>query len=226
MKSYDKCIILDFDCTIGYFKQIVYLLNVIEKSYDVSLLKQSEYFELFDCYPNIFRPKIYDIFNLILSNKQKIKFFVLYTNNQNKNFVFLIIQYIKEKIKYEKKIFDYELFHNSSEKKLSILKKYINTIGNSTFYCYIDDSINIKMSNKKLKYIHCEKYIYNYNIKQIINNFPFILFNKITKAKLQKYFTKYFEKLKLSNDYNQLPRSSFNLPSVKLINIIYNFIMM
>ena len=57
MKSYDKCIILDFDCTIGYFKQIVYLLNVIEKSYDVKLLKQSEYFEVFDCYPNILDQK-------------------------------------------------------------------------------------------------------------------------------------------------------------------------
>ena len=31
MKIYDKCIILDFDCTIGYFKQIIYLLNIIEK---------------------------------------------------------------------------------------------------------------------------------------------------------------------------------------------------
>lgn len=225
MKSYDKCIIFDFDCTIGYFKQIVYLLNIVEKTYEISLLEQNKYFELFDSYPYMFRPKIYDIFNLILSNKENIKFFVLYTNNKNKDFVFLIIKYIQEKLKYNKKIFDYELFHNSSQKKLSNLKDYINTIGNSTFYCYIDDSKNINMSDKKLQYIHCEKYIYNYTIEEIINNFPFILFNKVTKTKLRKYFLKYFEKLKKTNDINQLPRSSFNLPSIKMINIIHNFIL-
>ena len=225
MKSYDKCIIFDFDCTIGYFKQIVYLLNIIEKTYDISILEQNKYFELFDNYPYIFRPKIYDIFNLILSNKEKIKFFVLYTNNKNKDFVFLIIKYIQEKLKYDKKLFDYELFHNGSQKKLSNLKDYINIIDSSTFYCYIDDSKNTNMSDKKLQYIHCEKYIYNYNIEEIINNFPFILFNKVTKTKLRKYFLKYFEKLKKTNDINQLPRSSFNLPSIKMINIIHNFIL-
>lgn len=220
MNSYDKCIILDFDCTIGYFKQIIYLLNIIEKYYQLEVIEEYDYFKIFDCYPNMFRPKIYDIFNLILSSKEKIKFFILYTNNKNSNFVNLILEYIKTKLKYNGEIFDYTFLNNTKEKSLSFIKKNINN-KNELIFCYIDDTKNINMSNSLLQYIHCEKYIHNYNINEIINNFPFNLFDKITKSKLHKYFLKYFEKLKSNK---QLPRSSFQAPSIKLLYVINIFI--
>lgn len=221
MKHYDKCIILDFDCTIGYFKQIIYLLNIIEKYNGIEIIDNDEYFQLFDCYPYIFRPKIYDIFNLILTNKEKIKFFILYTNNQNIQFVNLIFQYIKNKLKYNDDLFDYMFFNKSREKRLSFIKKNINYEGeNELLYCYIDDTKNINMSSKLLRYIHCEKYIHNYNLNDIIKNFPFSLFENITKNKLRKYFLKYFEKI----TNKQLPRSSFHSPSTKLLHVINVFI--
>ena len=136
MKIYDKCIILDFDCTIGYFKQIIYLLNIIEKYNGIEIIENSEYFQLFDCYPYIFRPKIYDIFNLILTNKEKIKFFILYTNNQNIEFVNLIFQYIKSKLKiknYEIKFKEtgaIPLFHPKNIKKINQME--IGTAGGMT----------------------------------------------------------------------------------------------
>jgi len=221
MNSYDKCIILDFDCTIGYFRQIIYLINIIEKYYHLDNIEDYEYFKIFDCYPNMFRPKIYDIFNLILSSKEKIKFFVLYTNNQNINFVSLILQYIKIKLKYNDKLFDYTFFNTTKEKSLSFIKNNLNNSNDEILFCYIDDSKNINMSNRLLQYVHCEKYIHNYNINEIINKFPFHSFHKITKSRLHKYFLKYFEKIKTKT---QLPRSSFYSPSTKLLYVINLFI--
>ena len=221
MKSYDKCIIIDFDCTIGYFKQIIYLLNIIEKYYQLEFIEDYDYFKVFDCYPNMFRPKIYDLFNLVLSSKDKIKFFVLYTNNQNIKFVSLIFQYIKIKLKYNDKLFDYTFFNTTKEKSLSFIQKNIDKSNDEIVFCYIDDSKNINMSNRLLQYVHCEKYIHNYNINEIINNFPYNLFHKITKSHLRKYFSKYFEKINIKK---QLPRSSFNSPSTKLLYVINLFI--
>ena len=37
------------------------------------------------------------------------------------------------------------------------------------------------MKRKDIKFIHCEKYIYNYPIYEILENFPFLKFNKITQ---------------------------------------------
>ena len=34
---HEKSIIIDFDNTIGYFKQIIYILNIIEKTYKISV---------------------------------------------------------------------------------------------------------------------------------------------------------------------------------------------
>lgn len=221
MNSYDKCIILDFDCTIGYFRQIIYLLNIIEKYYKLDTMNDHQYFKVFDCYPNMFRPKIYDLFNLILSSKDKIQFFVLYTNNQNIKFVSLILQYIKMKLKYNESLFDYTFFNTTKEKSLSFIKKSLNITNDKILFCYIDDSKNINMSNRLLHYVHCEKYIHNYDINEIIHNFPFNSFDKITKSNLQKYFSKYFEKIKIQK---QLPRSSFHSPSTKLLYVINLFI--
>ena len=73
----DKCIIIDFDHTIGYFKQIIYLLNVVEMVYKKKPTQQ-EIKHLLDSFPHIFRPKIYEIFNVILKNKHHIHLLILY----------------------------------------------------------------------------------------------------------------------------------------------------
>lgn len=216
----NKCIIIDFDHTIGYFKQIIYLLNIIEQAYKTKL-SLNQYFLLLDFYPHIFRPKIYDLFNLILSNKKNIKIFVLYTCNKNKDFVHKIIQFIKYKLKTYDIIFDYILFHD--DKTLVILKQFIkNLIDDNTIYCYIDNKKYINMTDKNLKYIHCQPYMYHYSINEIIKHFPYKHFNKITKSKLKRYFEKYFQKNASKKEI--LPRSTFILSSIKLTSLLNEFI--
>ena len=95
---YKKSIVIDFDNTIGYFTQIIYILNIIEKTYKINI-NQKDINVLLKNYPNIFRPKIIEILNLIniLKNKEKIKFFIMYTCNNKEQFVKMIINYICNK---------------------------------------------------------------------------------------------------------------------------------
>ena len=94
-----KTIIIDFDHTIGFFDQIVFLINIIEKKYD-TLLDDAKMNILFENYPKIFRPKLYEIIHHILhyKNNDYITFFILYTKNIQPRFVESVILFLETKI--------------------------------------------------------------------------------------------------------------------------------
>jgi hypothetical protein len=226
MSSANKYIIVDFDHTIGYFKQIIYILNIIETHYLQGFTKDN-IFQILDKYPYIFRPKIYNILEYICSNKSRITFFILYTFNNNKKFVHLIIEYMKQKLKISDDLFDYKIFQGSTKNGKSIeylesqilpkgLRKNEHVID---IYCYIDDKRYDLMMKKNVQYIHCEKYIFNYSQKDIIKEFPFNIIH-IKKSILKKYMKKYDEKLQKNN----LPRGSFVLSSLNLLALVDDFI--
>ena len=216
---HEKSIILDFDHTIGYFKQFIFLINIIETIYKRKCTVD-EYFLLINKYPYIFRPKIYDLIQFILSKNDSYKFLILYTCNNNKKFVYLIIDYIKYRLG-ENKIFNYEVFQNDgkNEKNINFLEKEINDYG-KTSYFYIDDKKYNEMKRKDIKFIHCEKYIYNYPIYEILENFPFLNFNKITQKILNKYLKKYEEKCKKIS----LPIDTYTISTIRLVGLINEFL--
>lgn len=221
----DKCIIIDFDHTIGYFKQIIYLLNIVEVVYKRKITN-SDVKILLDSYPNIFRPKLYEILNVILKNKHHIQLFILYTCNTHKTFINKIISYLEFKFNDSKKIFDYQLHENTGVKSIKNIKNNIlHNLHMNTIYCFIDNKKYNKMSDKKLKYIHCEKYIHDYTIHEVIKNFPFISFSKINKLLLKKYLQKYYQKLQPEH-LDFLPRNSYIISSMKLISLMNDFILL
>ena len=65
-------IVIDFDNTIGYFKQIVYLLNIIELAQKRSF-NQNDVDNLINLYPNVLRPRINEILTLIHQMKTQKK---------------------------------------------------------------------------------------------------------------------------------------------------------
>ena len=116
---YKKSIVIDFDNTIGYFTQIIYILNIIEKTYKINI-NQSDINAVLKNYPNIFRPKIIEILNLIniLKNKEKIKFFIMYTCNSKEHFVKMIIKYICDNLLKNINIFDFIVFQKKNLQKI------------------------------------------------------------------------------------------------------------
>lgn len=182
-----KSIIIDFDHTIGYFDQIIFLINIVEKTYDVSLdaCKMSK---IFENYPNIFRPKLYEIIHHILHYQKEdyITFFILYTKNNQPHFVDAVILFIEKKIGKDS-MFDFKIFEKSNQKNIqSIIDEieYCDNILNHCL-CFIDNKIY--HYHDDVKYIKCEDYVYHYSSHELAKLFPYDFFAKINESLIHRY---------------------------------------
>jgi hypothetical protein len=153
----NKCIVFDFDNTIGYFKQVIYVLNNTKTDYN------NVFDKLYEC----FRPNIFNIFEDIIKYKSndKIKNVILYSNNNNESFVNIVVDYIHNKL--NAKLFD-KIITISHPKRTTPNKNMIDLINcsdglitDNTKVCFIDDKTYLDMKNsKQVFYIRCEKYKY------------------------------------------------------------------
>ena len=219
---YKKSIVIDFDNTIGYFTQIIYILNIIEKTYKINI-NQKDINVLLKNYPNIFRPKIIEILNLIniLKNKEKIKFFIMYTCNNKEQFVKMIINYICNNLLINPNIFDFVVFQKKKEvKNIDTLKKFTDNKINNHILCFIDNK-KYNYTNNNIYYIKCDSYIYTYTIQEIINNFPFNDFKKINSNLIKKYFN-FINKKKSTK--NNIPLKIYEMKSQNIINLLNKFV--
>ena len=210
----NKHIIFDLDETIGYFKQFIVILNIIELYHPIDY---NLYFELFEDY---FRPNIFHIFEMILSKKKtkNIKYVVLYTNNNNDHYVNKVIEYIHKKL--NAILFDHIITYNSN--RLHKIKSYedlihcIPDIANGSL-CFIDDKIHICMkSNLNVSYIKCEKYTYHLSNDEIISRL--LKTNHYDKEHIKSILKKYKYSKK------ELPKSAHNYSSKKMLQHIEIFI--
>ena len=218
----NKSIIIDFDNTIGYFDQIIYIINIFERVYTQEIL-DLELFKILDQYPNVFRPYLKDIFDLILFHKdnKNIELFVLYTCNSKSNFVNRIAKYLQ--IKFKKSIiFDYTIYEKSKTKSLNTLLNETNIDIQDNVLCFIDDKSFDYQNNPNIKYIKCESYIYNYELKDIIYNFPYEEFNKISSMTLKKYFDVIYKKKKKRKSH--LPLTAYKINSEYIMFVLNSFI--
>lgn len=189
-----KSVIIDFDNTIGYFEQLIYLINIVEKTYENDI-SNKDIFCLLDNYPYVFRPKLFEIFKLVNKHRKynNMQFFILYTSNKQENFVHTIVDYLKYKFN-QNNIIDYTIFEKSKVKSWQSLKEQMNNkINENNILCFIDDKYfdynnNNDFFNKNLKYITCECYIYNYKLKDILKYFPYNKFKLISSNLLKEYF--------------------------------------
>ena len=211
--KYNKSIIIDFDNTIGHFRQFIFILNIIENVYNRKPLEQKEIHILLDKFPLYFRPFIFEFFNIIIHNKNinNVNLLILYSCNDNEYFVKTIINYIILKCKIN--LFDYVIFNKINKKSIEEIRKICeNNIKDNELFLCVDDK---KHSNIKLKYYFlCLKYYYFYDLKEIINNFPYDNFDKINKKIIKKYFK---NRKKTDEEDNQLPLYCYKLDTHNLI---------
>ena len=97
-------VVFDMDKCIGYFTQIARYQDIIEEL--TRPLKVNEYFDLFNMFPEIFRPGIFNVFRYLAKEKKKGRLkVIIYTNNNGPpSWAANIRKYIEHKIK--KKLFD------------------------------------------------------------------------------------------------------------------------
>lgn len=204
-----KAIVLDFDKTLGYFEQLhkIFLLCQKKISIRVFLL----------LFPEVFRPYIFEILNMI--SKKKGEFFlIIYTNNSGpRYFINEIIEFINKK--YNCNIFDkiiygyktadgkYEDCRFDSSKRFEDL--YSCTGKTFTNILFLDDSLHINMIDDRIEYLQIEPYYYNmYNNIHKLNKF-------LNNSSLQN--------LKVNIKCDNIPKSCNNSENKQIFKAIYLF---
>lgn len=181
-----KAIVFDLDETIGHFTHLLYVSQAMEVLINREL-KQEEFNELLDLYPEFLRPGILIILDfLYLKTHQNVPNQVklyLYTNNKfGKSWVQKIVKYIESKInivnglplfseivyvfKHKNKIID--LRRKSNEKTNAEMIECMTIIEPTTEICFIDNTLHEKICSDKVYYIKPRAYFHNLSKTAII----------------------------------------------------------
>jgi len=195
----EKNIIFDLDHTIGFFEQMIYIMNHSDLSCP----------QLLELFPEFFRPLLMDFFKSLVTYKKmgKIKSILLYSNNNNDFIVQTIIHFIHQKVEYD--LFDVviPLDHPLRKKKQKDYHELIllsnGNLHEESLLCFIDDKVHPLMTSKNTCYIKCESYI-NY-IKH-----PLVI------EKIRKEIPEYKQKKRCLNKNNQLQVSKLLIQRIRL----------
>lgn len=157
-----KMIVFDLDQTLGFFDQIVYIINQTHLE---------TYAPLFELFPEIFRPQLFELLHslALLKKNHRVKGIVLYTNNRNEDFVHQVIQYIHMKLGcslFEPVITYHSTERTTREKSYQDLFSCIKD-GTAHLFCFIDDKYHERMKHVQIYYIHSEAYHYVLDEKEV-----------------------------------------------------------
>ena len=213
----DKNIVFDFDETIGYFEQIIEMIQYTKKN------SKEDVFHFLKLFPFVFRTNIFDIFYYIvrLKKEKKINSVILYSNNNNDVFIGYVLSYIHEILNYN--LFDLTISlnqtHNKNKNMTDLLNYSNGLINKNSSIFFIDDKEydDVKNSKNCKYYIKCEsyKYAYTYSIIEYIftMNIPNYIINEKTQ-KTQKTIKK-----------NKISQSIYEIISKEIINKLRIFVL-
>jgi hypothetical protein len=158
----NKIIVFDLDQTLGFFDQIVYIINQT---------RLERYAPLFELFPEIFRPQLFELLHslALLKKNKRLKAIVLYTNNRNEDFVQQVIQYIHVKLGcslFEPIITYHSAERTTKEKNYHDLFDCIKD-GSTHLFCFVDDKYHEQMKHVNIYYIHSEAYQYVLDEKEV-----------------------------------------------------------
>lgn len=176
MSVVDKAIVFDLDETLGYFQEFGILWSSLKIKYSDKVTFDNNLFNsLLNLYPNLLRPKIIDILEMIVkyqSMKKMCPFaLMIYTNNNGgKEWVKLIINYFESKVvglHFDRIINAFKIndeiiepTRTGYEKKYSDFLK-TTKLPKKTRICFIDDVFHPEMENDNIVYLHIKPYIYD-----------------------------------------------------------------
>lgn len=161
-----KNIVFDLDYTLGFFSQMVYILNSIEA---IKKLDLESYAEVFELFPECFRPGLTDLLIYVLNMRRegRVHSIILYTNNNNDYFVEQILSYLNKQVsQVTSKLFDCVItsHHPNRTSKDKSLNELVccsdGLITHDSKICFIDDKKYLGMIKEQVYYIRCEKYKY------------------------------------------------------------------
>lgn len=169
-----KVIVFDLDDTLGHFVQLSKLDWILTNARG-KVVKRNHFNEILDLFPLVFRPRVFEMMEFLkreMMRHMDIQV-MIYTNNTGcKMWVHRIKSYIEKKIKY--KLFNrvicgwkydgniIEPNRTGYDKKYSDLIKCGHLHKNDEIL-FLDDQYHPYMIHPKIKYLHLERYVYNYS---------------------------------------------------------------
>jgi hypothetical protein len=180
-----KAIVFDLDETIGQFSNLHEITNACEDMLRRPL-KQMEFYELLNLYPEFLRPGILTILEFLDYKKRQgsLHKVYLYTNNQcGKEWVDQIVAYINMKIGAIKTLFDDVIYAFKIKNQIVDMRRTTNNKthedlikctmmkDDSTEICFIDDKKYTRMYGERVYYIQPRPYIHPLSKQDIISRF-------------------------------------------------------
>ena len=194
----EKNIIFDLDHTLGFFEQLIHMIQTCEMSCH----------ELLQLFPELFRPLFMDFLQSLIPYKKsgKVKSILIYSNNPHDEFVNTIVSFIHTTIGYV--LFD-EIITGSHPLRRKKYKDYHELIeisqglSQTSLICFIDDKLHPHMKCKNVQYILCEGYTVYIKHSRVI-------------SQLKKEIPKYSTKKRCLNKHNQLQVSSLLIHRIRI----------
>lgn len=195
----EKNIIFDLDHTLGFFEQLIHMMQYCDLSCH----------ELLGLFPELFRPLFMDFLKSLIPYKVsgKIKSILIYSNNPHDLFVNTIISYIHHTIGYD--LFDKVITqgHPLRKKKQKdyneLLELSNGLLKKESSICFIDDKMHPYMQSIKVHYIRCEGYTVFLKHSKVID-------------KTKKDFPEYRSKKRCLNKYNQIQVSGLLIHRIRI----------
>jgi len=195
----EKNIIFDLDHTLGFFEQLIHMIQHCDLSC----------YELLDLFPELFRPLFMDFLKSLIPYKKsgKIKSVIMYSNNSHDVFVHTIIGYIHYTIGYP--LFDkiITLGHPLRKKKQKeyheLLELSEGILHQESALCFMDDKMHPLMQSKQVQYILCEGYT------------VFVKHTKVMEL-TKRVMPEYKSKKRCLNKYNQKQVSSVLIHRIRV----------
>lgn len=178
-----KIVVFDLDETLGYFTQFGILWDCINKclkNINLPVLKEQDFNNILDLYPEFLRPHIFQILSF-LKSKRKSKCcsrMMIYTNNTGpREWAEYIVNYFEKKL--NSKLFDQIVaaFKINGERvemcRTSKTKNHTDfirctKIPLNTEICYLDDNYYPGMKSKNVIYINIKPYFHDLEFEDMI----------------------------------------------------------
>ena len=203
-KQTTAAIVFDLDQTLGEFTELSMFIESVgryreERGY--TPLTTAMKFEIFDLFPQVFRPDIFKIIQNINTNintniNKSTKIY-MYTNNQgDKEWPQLIADYFQHKLGY--KVFEYviaafknykniqvEQCRTTQEKTTEDFFACTKLPINKTQICFVDDLVHPRMRTNNVYYININPYHFSYPFADMAAKY----YNMVSRKEIQNKST-------------------------------------
>tara|TARA_Y100000816_G_C26086996_1_gene573763 strand:+ start:1258 stop:2046 length:789 start_codon:yes stop_codon:yes gene_type:complete len=174
-------IIFDLDETIGHFYQVSHIYEGL-KFYYPGKFQLNEFFGLLDTMPNVFHPRIFDVFKYLkkVKKKKNLKIIIYSNNTGTPKWANMIKKYIEHKIGgklFDKVITAWKVDGKIYQKCRTTYRKTYKDIlrcgkiSKKAKIYFVDDSYHPDMLHNNVYYNQIERWMFGYKIYKVIKKY-------------------------------------------------------